>query len=273
MKKLLAVLFIVTAGIFVGSHASATVGGPTYIERVAFNAKNNSVYYLLHSQSGRGCPPIIKSINIATQKKVEIQSCDEIEKNYNFDSDKYSQFIEEIFESLTYLSRINLVKNDIMIAVEYIGEHHYDEYNVSSDFRASVYQGGKKLETIDYIGCYKDQPHVFSGYSILGTNSIAIIVSRVGDCFEGGYMEQQLHLIQNVRIHDATAVPQSPDSSAPQVHLGDIVVVANTEEKSGSANSEIKQEDGSNVLIRWAVALIVGLGIGYIAGRKSCKGM
>jgi hypothetical protein len=62
---------------------SATVGGPTYISAIAFKAEDNALYYTVHDNSGRGCPPIIHVIDLDTLKDTEIKSCDEFEQEFS----------------------------------------------------------------------------------------------------------------------------------------------------------------------------------------------
>ncbi|MDP3996511.1 MAG: hypothetical protein Q8P86_02360, partial [bacterium] len=58
----------------------ATVGGPTYISDFKYNPADESVYYIVNSQSGRGCPPELAKISLNSGISEMALSCDEGEK-------------------------------------------------------------------------------------------------------------------------------------------------------------------------------------------------
>lgn len=253
------------------NYVSATVGGPTTIDRLSYSPNENSLYYLVHDGGGRGCPPIIEKINLTTKERTQVKSCDEIESTYYRDESSaasYNQFIEDTFRGLNMLSIISLTKNDISIVVEYVGEHRFDEYNVSSDFRALILQGDQKKGTVDFIGCYQDQPNVFRGYLIPNTDKMVMEISRIGDCFEGGYTKDDVYVLDNINFQDTTAVGFYNYSSEPGVHRGDIVASAQ-DIKKAVTDTPYQKTEKNNFIFVWGIpALIIGFGVGYIIGHK-----
>src|SRR5687768_9496318 len=116
MKKYV-ILSIATGAYFAAAIVFATVGGPTYISNIAWNAKDNSAYYTVHDGGGRGCPPIINKINISTLARSEVKSCDQLEKENAYGTDvgirKYDEFRSITYEGLPYLGSVNLKNNNI----------------------------------------------------------------------------------------------------------------------------------------------------------------
>src|SRR3989344_2981880 len=181
-------LFVVLF-IFGARSTSATVGGPTYIERLSHNPTENTLYYLVNSQSGRGCPPIIHKLDLLTGEDTTEASCSETEANYYsqgaFDSAAYNQVIENAFRSSNLLPVINLAAHNISAEVEYVGVHRFDEYNTAADFRAILFQDPRSKQVIDFVGCHQDQENNLRGYATPGSPDLAVVISRIGDCFEG----------------------------------------------------------------------------------------
>ena len=107
----------------------ATVGGPTYISQIAYNASNNSVYYIENDHGGKGCPPIIHSVNVTNTRDVEVKTCDEVFQQFPSSSDEsdgqnYMQFIADIYNNLSYLGSVSLEKNFIDVRARILSEHN-----------------------------------------------------------------------------------------------------------------------------------------------------
>jgi len=273
VKNFISLLFVVALLLLISvENVSATVGGPTYIERLSYSADENSLYYLINNQGGRGCPPEIEKINLATKERVLVMSCDKIEATYytkdGFDSSGYDQFIQNTFKALISLPNISLQKNDISVAIDYISERRQDEYTIGSDFQATVSQGGKEKEKISFIGCHKDQPNIFRGFFVPDTRKMVIMISRIGDCFEGGYTKDDIHVLDNIDFHDTATVGYYNSFSGPKVQQGDLVASAQRVNTTPTTPpTETKQMD---FIIVWgAGVLVVGLGVGYLIGRKT----
>lgn len=252
----------------------ATVGGPTYIERLSYSQTENSLYYLINNKGGRGCPPEIEKMNLATKERTLILSCDKIETDYytkdGFNSTSYDQFVEKTFSSLTSLSMISLPNNNISTSVDYIGEHKFDEYNTSSNFKATISQNNTEKGTTEFMGCHQDQLNVFRGYLIPNTNTIAMLISRVGDCFEGGYTKDDLYILENINIQDTTPTGYSNYYPGPQIHHGNLVVsTQNTNITQTDPSEQTKEKNFSYI---WKITtLTITLFLGYIIGRKTKK--
>src|SRR3989344_4948947 len=121
MNKITFVLLLAFVSLAPAGEARATVGGPTYISQIAFNAKESSVYYTVHDNGGRGCQPIIHSIDLTTLKDSEIKSCSQIEQEFPYvegGAPGYNQFIADTYQGLPYLWSVSLEKNNINIGVE-----------------------------------------------------------------------------------------------------------------------------------------------------------
>src|SRR3989338_11479794 len=143
---------IIFGALFMAGSALATVGGPTYISEIAISIADNAVYYKVHDGGGRGCPPIIHKIDLATLKDSEVKSCNQVENEYSYnDMQKYEQFIADIYQDLFYLGSVSLTKNNIDVKVEFLKENKLegeDNWVISSDFRATITQDSKKIGEI-----------------------------------------------------------------------------------------------------------------------------
>lgn len=257
------------------TRVSATVGGPTTIERLSYGPNENSLYYVVNDGGGRGCPPIIEKINISTKDRTQVKSCDEIQSTYYRDDGSaasYNQFIEDTFKypNIKPLPIISFTKNNISIIVEYVGEHRFDEYNVSSDFRATIFQDNQKKGIINFIGCYEDQPNVFKGYVIPDTNKLVVEISRIGDCFEGGYTKDDVYILDDISFQDTNPVGYYNYFSEPGVHRGNLVVSAQDSKTVANIPSETETTEKNDFTSAWWIlALIVSLVVSFIAGHKT----
>ena len=106
MKKLF--ILIVFGILFTAGNAYATVGGPTFLYDFKYNPADESVYYTLHSESGRGCPPELKKVSLNTLKHSVVYSCAEGEKLAIDDSNIVRNKINEITSGFKNLIPINL---------------------------------------------------------------------------------------------------------------------------------------------------------------------
>lgn len=244
--------------------AHATVGGPTFVERLSFNQKDNSIYYVLNNQSGRGCPPEIMKIDTASGERTTIASCDFIEKKYSqnggLDFSAYNTFVETVFSETIPLEKINLEKNNVSAQITYTGPITQSEENISSGFEINVAQENSPKETLNFIGCHKNQPAVLTGYAIPKTNKIALVLSRIGDCFEGGYTKDDVYLLSNIAIIDGSPTQYRNVYSGPRVQEGDVVVYPN---KLPLVQPAAKTE---NTLTQLVIPLIISFIFGAVFG-------
>ena len=261
----LAIFFLI---LLAPTRAHATVGGPTYIEQISYNEQERSVYFLNKSQTGRGCAPEIGKINLATNNQTFVMSCDAIEKKYGTDIAAYNELVEQTFLKNTPLTIIDLEKNKISARVTYTGEEKIAEENISARFHAVILQGGEEKGAIDFRGCYKDQPAVMTGYLIPGSSKIAIVISRIGDCFEGGYVKDDIYLVDGISVTDRAAIEHRNSFSGPRVYQGDLVVSvsspASDTEYSDMKILPYKPEPNKKIYIILAVvgAILVSIGVG-----------
>ncbi len=218
MKKY---LFLLTIASFVFSflilskEVLATVGGPILISEIAHNTSNNTIYYLVNDYGGRGCPPVIHSINLANKQDTQVKTCDEVlEEFFRDDSEEngqdYKQFISNFYQNLSYLDSISLKKNNINIDVNPISERIENGEKYWTEFRATLTQDNKELGKIDFRGCDKEQPHTFEGYRIPDSDTTIILISTKGDCFEGGYVRETLHLVEGIKYTESEKLLPGP---------------------------------------------------------------
>lgn len=260
--------------LLVGREVFATVGGPTYISSVAFQAQDNSVYYLVHDNSGRGCPPIIHRVNLAILEDREVKSCEQVEQEFPQTEEgrqKYNEFIADTYQNPPYLGSVSLKKNNIDVAVEFLSEHIEDGYPLWSEFRAAFFQDKKEVGRIDFRGCAKNQPHVFEGYYIPDSDALAVLISNKGDCFEGGYVKEVLRVVKGVKYYDTNIVRSFKGELATKPNLGNLVVYGVLEEAGKDEKAPVLLKTFALNFIFLAVTFVAGIVLGYILGKRHLK--
>lgn len=272
MSRLNLVWVIAIASFLFFDPVYATVGGPTLIDTIKYNSKDNSVYYLVHDWGGRGCQPAIEKVEVTSGMISEVLSCDEIQRrfyddNAGFLQEQYDQYVQSIMKNQVFLRGLDLRKNNISSSVRLVRENVGEDFvNNWSEFELTVKQNEEEKASIDFRGCYKDQPLVLEGYMILDSEKMALILSRIGDCFEGGYVLQSLYIVDNISQINADEV-WSSTQSAPVVNRGSLVVYA--DEPQEDLRPSPPSTNQSDKAIWWAgFALIAGIGIGYTLSRR-----
>ena len=255
----------------------ATVGGPTFIYDFKYNPSNESVYYTLYSESGRGCPPLLMKMSLNSGKIDTVFSCDEGEKliegnGYQFNP--VNAAIDKITGNFKRLIPINLKSNKIAADVVFVNHENImpDVPEITkANFTISIFQDGKKITDFKRVGCNVDQPFVFEGYAIPGFDKkIVLLLSSKGDCWEGGYINESLHVVGGVSNLDKTYLNSYKGASALVPNEGTLVVY---ESESVSNPVEVPSEpvktSPSKRSAYAIIAVILGLGLGYLFGRKN----
>jgi hypothetical protein len=287
---LLAIIILATFSLLIlGEKVFATVGGPTYISEIAYNASNNSVYYLENNYGGKGCPPVIHSINLTNNQDTQVKSCDEVFqeffKNYSEENNqKYRQFISDFYRNLSYIGSVSLKKNNIDVNVDTLSERVENSEKYWTEFRATLTQDNKEIAKIDFRGCDKEQPHIFEGYKIPNSDAMAILISNKGDCFEGGYVRETLHLVRGIKYYDTNIIRSFKEASATEPNLGNMIVYASSKDVASNntdtstntsptqptpSNQPTQQKNSATLLILLGVAIfIAGTLLGYLFGKR-----
>jgi len=286
MNKLHISLAIFAFGIlFVAHSALATVGGPTFIYTFKYNPLDESVYYIQNSESGRGCSPELMKLSLNSSKSQIVFSCEEGEKllgggdDYNINPVNVA--INKIIQNFKDLTPINLKTNRISIDVNFVNYENISPEITeikNANFIASVYQDNKKIVDLPISGCNLEQPFVFGGYAIPGFNKkIVLLLSAKGDCWEGGYIYETLHIVGGLNNLDKTYLSNFyKESSALIPNEGTLVVFESegvSKEVEATNNPELLTETNADTKdtskIPYAIlAVILGLGLGYFFGRK-----
>lgn len=278
-NTLLAGGFIAFAVLVGATTAHATVGGPTLIGSFSYNPENESVYYILESQDGRGCPPSLRNISLASEAITTELSCNEGEDLIGSDYSNQNgvfQRISEMTQGFKYLNPINLSKNDIAVDVNFVESETLEgspEFIIRSQFVAEVYQGGKKIDGFEIQGCDVDQPFSFAGYAIPGfEKKIILLSSTKGDCWEGGYSFERLHVIGGLSVLDRTSSGNEYKSQASALvpGAGTLVVfekdAAPVETSVGTTTPD--SLEGDSGVPRGTIAIAVAaLLLGIFVGR------
>ncbi len=265
LKLFVSVLFVLAVFSFLTSteKAFATVGGPTYISGIASDTTNKFLYYTVNDNGGRGCPPIIHKVDLNTLQDAPVKSCDDFEKEFPYTEaglQAYNQFISGVYQNLSYLGSVSLEKNNITVDVKFISEEvQYEgdyDYLGWTNFRARISQDGVELGSIDFRGCAEEQPHIFEGYMIPNSDKMAFLISNKGDCFEGGYVKEILHVIGGVKYYDTNVIRSFKTASATEPNVGNVVVSVPLE---GGGYSGLSLKEDEFVVLRYGLAAFFSL--------------
>lgn len=270
MNKLI-LSFVIISSIFVFTKTQATVGGETVIYNFKYNPIDESVYYIKQSYSGRGCPPELIKLSLNTGKDEVVYSCDEAEKlstESDWPSFSGANFeINKIIDGFKSLTAIDLKKNNISIDVNFTKAEIFEdnpEYIIRREFIANIYQNNKKISEFKIAGCNLEQPFTFQGYAIPGfEKKIILLLSTKGDCFEGGYVYETLHIAGGIENLDKSSIGNFYKSTSLLVpNEGNLVVF-----KSDIIPTKANQVDVKNNLSFNIFAGVLLVLIGIILGR------
>ncbi len=211
-----------------GSMAFATVGGPTYVYTPYFNSATNSVYYFEQDYGGRGCLPELLSLNVNTEATSILFSCDESEalltslqsgSSNAGGVEDYQAIIDSrinlFIDGLPTLESIDLNANGIEFEVHEVSHEKIDEVVMSRNFRIDVYQNGLIKDSFERTGCSPNEEFLFRGYEVPGVQgTLAILSSGKGNCFEGGYINEDFDLVSGLGSIESLATVISPKSNS-----------------------------------------------------------
>jgi len=206
MKKLFIASVLFLSAFFFADSVGATVGGPTYIYNFRYNPEDKSIYYVSNSQSGRGCPPTLQKLSVTSGDTATVFSCTQgaafLTENKDSNQWQLVTKFEEMTEPFERLIPIHLSNNNIVIDLTFARTENYGpDVNeiLHTHFFATVYQRGQNVAEFPISGCNKNQPFIFAGYTIPSLPGKLIFLSSAkGDCFEGGYIGESLHIIDGV---------------------------------------------------------------------------
>lgn len=271
--------FGILIALFIANSALATVGGPTFLHTFKYNPLDESVYYIVNSENGRGCPPELMKLSLNSGKSQVVYSCDEGEKlmqSNGYNDSAVNIEIEKIMTDFKGLAPINLKNNRISIDISFVNYENISPEIAeikNANFFASVFQDNKKIVDLPISGCNLEQPFVFAGYAIPGFDKkIVLLLSTKGDCWEGGYIYETLHVLGGVNNLDKTYLNFYKGSSALIPNEGTLVVfesegINNNEEKD---DSKLPIETSNNNMILYVISgLVLISGVGYFLGKKS----
>lgn len=193
-------IFSAIAGVFIinVSPVQATVGGPTVISEVRAN-EAGEVIYVQQSMSGRGCPPIIYSLDTETGAKNVLVSCDLSEQDLKGYTELFSQTLVQfptVLESVAFESMGVEMRAKINVVREVTEDLENNVFS-RTDYSVDILRNDQKLGTLEYSGCKPDQAHEFKIYPLANPDKLLIKSTSIGDCFEGGYPVDRLHLLDN----------------------------------------------------------------------------
>lgn len=244
MKKIYMFLIILVV-LFITNSVLATVGGPTFIHTFKYNPLDESVYYIVNSESGRGCPPELMKLSLNSGKSEVVYSCDDGEKlmaSNGYNVSAVNLEIEKIITGFKDLMPINLKNNRISIDVSFVNYENIGPEIAEikkANFIASVFQDNKKIIDLPISGCNLEQPFIFAGYAIPGFDKkIVLLLSTKRNCWEGGYIYETLHVVGGVNNLDKSYFYFYKDSSALVPNEGTLVVF-----ESESINNKTQETD------------------------------
>lgn len=274
--------FVFATALFTGQSVEATVGGPTFVYSFKYNPQNESVYFVEHSMSGRGCPPELKKISLNTSKVETVYSCDEGEElmleTGSYDNELVLAEIRDITADFKDLSQINLSDNKISVDIDLVRDNYLEgspDWLLGRDFVATIYQSGKEVLRQEVSGCESDQSFTYAGYAIPGfEKKIIMLVSRTEDCFEGGYVGEELLVVGGLNDLDKSYATNYQKGDSALIASEATLVVFEADEATGEEVPEKEpgkeQENEEDERFPTTAMLAIGLAVfvlGLFAGR------
>jgi len=248
----------------------ATVGGPTLIYEFVYNPLDESVYYIEQDHSGRGCPPELFKLSLNSSETKVAYSCDEGERLASQNGYDYSSVgvkINEIIEDFKFLAPLSLKANNISVDIDFVNAENYSpEFDevIRRNFIATIYQNEVKVDEFTITGCSLNQPFVFHGYAIPGfEKKIMVLLSTKGDCFEGGYTKETLHMISNVSNIDKTPSVNFYKGQSALIPNEDSLVVYESDEVI-TTTEQSKELPTANLFLVASIFLLAGIVLGML---------
>jgi hypothetical protein len=228
--QIFAITTFVAVSIFIGtaSIANATVGGELLVSGVHYNTQTKSVIYSLQDNGGRGCPPSLLALNSVTGQSKTIFDCDsKLSSAYQTYEARNADYVK----NFQPVSPVNIKKLGLGVTLTKLSEEKMGDENwiVRTMFRMTVTQNGLKMYEKDISGCSVEQPWVIGGYVAQDLkNKLILLVSGKGDCFEGGYVTESLHIVP--AVIDGFQYINAYKGSWPLIPtIGNLVVYAQAE--------------------------------------------
>lgn len=209
----------------------ATVGGPQYISNITYDSQNKVVYYLHHDEGGMGCPPILMKIDLITKSNVPIRSCQEFFEQSNLEWEEAymenEKFIDDIIQGLPELSEINLEDININIETKTVSDEMLGGELWATNFESTIIQNDVEKAKINFTGCLPDQINNFKGYAIPDSDILLILVSRKSDCFEGGYLGEDIYTVNGIvfQVEDESNIAGAKILMILLILLGLIILI------------------------------------------------
>lgn len=225
------------------TNVGATVGGPSLVYNLRTNVEAREVVYDFHGLDGKGCPPEVFSLNLETGELRVVADCD--------DPEYEAAYAASIVAYPIPLARMHLPYNQVSAKASVLREIEVnpDNFAGGTEFGLDLFQVEKKIAAFTYFGCYPNQPHILEAYGTADESVAVIVVSTIGDCFEGGYIRERVFVAKGLTsLYDyslgegrKTATPAVVDADA---ETGNIVVFASKAATATPSATGIDSADG-----------------------------
>lgn len=208
-------------------------------------------------------------------------SCDQGEQllaNGDYDNSRVYSEINKITDGFKNLTPISLKENKISIDVAFVKNETYspasNEFS-GAIFDVSVYEDTVKIKNMSVQGCNTEQPFTFEGYAIPGFNKkIVLLLSTKGDCFEGGYIKETIHVVGGLdSVSKNTTITSFKNETALSPHEGTLVVfesdeVTGADEKEVATPSPSISTNSSPLITLIIAAILLGTFFGRLSKKK-----
>ena len=236
MKKIIFIICLLI--LFLHTHVSvnATTGGPTYVHDFYYREKDDKVLFL-NSYLGGGSCLILYEIDIATEDREVIFSCEDIrkmEQEEGNDLERYYDYIPQkvvsyLKKDTTALREVNLQKLGGKIEFklgtklsenEHKGKNRmpyilHDFSNLQWDVIFKIKE--ETIKTFDIFECfiYGTDSNI-RAYGLPGDNFLILVVTKIGNCSEYGYFDEAIALIKDIDLSSAVFLQDVHNPIAPK---------------------------------------------------------
>lgn len=222
MKKIyISIITLLLTVVFTNS-ALATVGGPTLVSDLKYDPISKLVYYTEQNYGGKGCPPILKSLDPISGQTKTIISCD-----YGINQPQsYDQFstISAFTKNFQTLEKVDMNKSDIFVEIKSTTFKPVQMFEAKK-FIATITQSDIVSKQLETTICEPSNPVTVDTYIIPKStsagpriNTAIFLFSRIAACYEGGYTYESLYPVTGFdtsKMILATSFYKSSDASLP----------------------------------------------------------
>jgi hypothetical protein len=187
-------LVVIAALLLTGRTAAATVGGPTIVELLGFDAPDAKIYVVTRFEDESGRPPEVHFIHAAGPRLARVTRVESIESDLtDRDHDVLEERIVKLRKRLRPLARIS---DKIAVTRATTRFVRVPDFAAGTGTRPCRMVGlaltvGELTNAVELRDCHPPSTGVVTAFAVPGGDAVLVIVSSRPDDFELGYPVQR----------------------------------------------------------------------------------